>query len=370
MAEARAPGLSRANRLTFSLITLAGVPILALIVIEGASSLVLSARRAVRNLSSTMAAANWLEHHPQIGTVPRPNVDEPDMFGPGVYLRTNAQGFRGDRAVSTEVPPGTLRVLCSGDSYTLGQEVSDHETWCELLRAHDPRLETVNLGVSGYGWDQAYLRYRHQGTSVEHDVHLFAFITSDLYRMRASHWRWPWQTPLLSIQDGELVADEPPCATCAGPLAIAAGHALGQLRSVELLASAGRRIGVGEPVQRDTEVAELAEHIVRELAVSPMLLLLVHLPVIQDYSEEGARIWREYLREVAVREGADYIDLIEPLRKLPADSIAILFLPAEADPGRHYTAEGHEWIAQQLYARLEDRLRKLAVRSARNAASN
>ena len=74
MAEARAPGLSRANRLTFSLITLAGVPILALIVIEGASSLVLSARRAVRNLSSTMAAANWLEHHPQIGTVPRPGT--------------------------------------------------------------------------------------------------------------------------------------------------------------------------------------------------------------------------------------------------------------------------------------------------------
>jgi hypothetical protein len=289
-------------------------------------------------------------------------VDEPDMFGPGVYLRTNGQGFRGDRNVTTEVPPGRVRLLCSGDSYTLGQEVSDHEVWCERLRALDPRLETVNLGVSGYGWDQAYLRYKHQGMSLQHDVHLFAFITSDLYRMRRSHWRWPWQRPLLSLRDGELVANDPSCASCGGPLAIAIAHALGQLRSVELLAGAGRRLGVGQPVQRHAEVAELAEHIVRELSAGP-ILLLVHLPVIQDVSEDGARFWRDYLRDLAAQEGADYIDLIEPLRKLPGDSIPILFLPAEADPGRHYTAAGHEWVSRQLYARLEDRLRKVVERS-------
>jgi hypothetical protein len=44
-----------------------------------------------------------------------PNLDLPNMYEPGVYLRTNRQGFRGSRNFTAGVPPGKRRVICSED---------------------------------------------------------------------------------------------------------------------------------------------------------------------------------------------------------------------------------------------------------------
>lgn len=363
MTGPQATPLSRRKRLVFSLVAFVGVPVLLLALIEGASSLLLSSERAADIIAESKRRNSWLEYHPQVGPVPRPNLNEPDMYGPGVFLRTNAQGFRGGREILSELPLGRIRLLCSGNSYTMGQEVSDSNTWCERLTALDQVLETVNLGVSGYGWDQAYLRYRHQGMLLKHDVHLFAFITEDIYRMRREKWRWPWQQPLLSVQDGELVARQAaPCGYCGNPLIAAVGLAASRLRTIQLLASWGQRLHIGRRVRRHAEVVELSRYVVQELSRGPALLLLIHLPVVQDYTGERTLFWRAYLHGIATMNGAAYIDLVEPLRRLSPDSISLLFLPADVDPGEHYTAAGHAWIANQLHAQLEGHLERARER--------
>ena len=363
--------LSSTRRLALTAVAVVVVPLIALALIEGASSMLVVGRRVSRWAAVSAEASRWLEHHPRIGAVPRANVYEPNMYGPGVYLRTNAQGFRNERDFSAAVPEGRRRLVCSGDSYTLGQEVSNHEAWCERLATFDAALETVNLGVSGYGWDQAFLRYQHQGASVAHDLHLFAFITDDLYRMRRRGWVWPWEKPLLTVREGTLVVPEVvPCVPCAHPLLPAIAVGLSQLRSVELMAGLGRRLGLGHRADPEPELRELADRTIRALAAGSVPLVLVHLPVVEDYSDDVTGPWREYLRGAAAREKALYIDLIEPLRQLPPDSIPIVFLPAQSDPGRHYTAAGHEWVARQLYARLADHLRRITPQGSRavNAA--
>ncbi len=317
--------------------------------------------RAVRrDAAAAKERSSWLTHHPQIGIVPRPHAYEPDLYGPGVYLRTNAQGFRNRQDFSPSVAPGRLRLICSGDSYTFGRGVANDQTWCELLSAIDPALETANLGMSGYGFDTAYLRYRHQGDPLDHDIHLFAFITDDLYRMR-ERWRWSWEKPVLTVRDGKLILpDRIPCAACAHPYLAALLVSISELRTTELLRVIGRRLGLGAPVDVEREIAELTGHIVSDLAGAAAAkhgtLALVHLPVIQDYGADNARRWRERLSEIAAREGATYVDLIAPFRHLPADSVSTMFLPKYIDRGRHYTAAGHAWVADRLYRALEARL--------------
>lgn len=154
---------------------------LLLMTVEGLASYGLLVRDVMT--TNSLAERRHTTYDPDLGWVNEPNVYIPDMYGPGVYLRTNAQGFRNNHEINAAVPAGKVRVVCSGDSFTFGYGVDNAHTWCEQLSVLDPRLETVNMGQGGYGVDQAYLWYKRDAAKIEHQVQLLAFITDDFYRM-------------------------------------------------------------------------------------------------------------------------------------------------------------------------------------------
>ena len=80
-----------------------------------------------------LAAARYVEYDPELGWVSRPNVYIPDMYGKGVYLRTNWYGSRSDVEQRTKVPDGKVRIICSGDSFTFGYGVDNDHAWCRSL---------------------------------------------------------------------------------------------------------------------------------------------------------------------------------------------------------------------------------------------
>ncbi len=66
----------------------------------------------------------------------------------------NREGYRGAVAAPTKAP-GTLRIVCLGDSVSMGWRVGDNETFCRLLQQElaaelHRQVETINLGVGGY----------------------------------------------------------------------------------------------------------------------------------------------------------------------------------------------------------------------------
>jgi hypothetical protein len=67
-----------------------------------------------------------------------------DGYGGTVRWTNNSQGFRYDRDVARDPPPGLLRVLSMGDSFTAGYRVDQRETFSHLL---ERRLER-DLGPS------------------------------------------------------------------------------------------------------------------------------------------------------------------------------------------------------------------------------
>ena len=95
----------------------------------------------------------------------------------------SAQGLRTSRLYGQERAEGTVRIAAFGDSFVYGTEVGNGEDWPAQLEAMEPRAEVLNYGVGGYGLDQAYLRFAHEGDTFEPDIVLVGFVLDDLRRL-------------------------------------------------------------------------------------------------------------------------------------------------------------------------------------------
>ncbi len=135
----------RLKRLCFALLAV----ILGLAAFEGLCSLGLLSWDLVFRSKRPVAERVHTDYDEELGWVNRPSVQIKDLYGPGRTLTINAQGFRATRDYPVEVPEGKVRILASGDSFTLGYGVGDADTWCAALERTDPRLEIVNMGQGG-----------------------------------------------------------------------------------------------------------------------------------------------------------------------------------------------------------------------------
>jgi lysophospholipase L1-like esterase len=109
-------------------------------------------------------------------------------FSPGnsVIHRTNPKGFRGPDFTVAK-PPGTLRFLFLGDSFTFGEGVQDGDTYPERFRAllektgayRGRRIEAINLGVGGYDTEQEAALLRDFGLSLAPDWIFVGYCLND-----------------------------------------------------------------------------------------------------------------------------------------------------------------------------------------------
>ncbi len=98
-------------------------------------------------------------------------------------LVTNSVGMRGPQEFSEAHVSGVPRLVVVGDSYVEGFAVSEPDTFSAVLaRDYLPGWEVLNLGVSGYGVDQAVLRYEKLGARYRPDVAVLGFFIHDYFR--------------------------------------------------------------------------------------------------------------------------------------------------------------------------------------------
>ncbi len=341
---------------------LAAITGLLFLVVEGLSSLVLALSQARPARSEpgpyyyTVAQERrHAQYDAELGWVSIPNLDLPDLYGPGRYLRTEARGFRNDQRVTDEVPEGKLRVVCSGDSFTFGQGVANDRTWCHRLALADERLAAVNMGQRGYGVDQAYLWYMRDGRPLEHHVHVFAFIGGDFVRMRERRHKG-YGKPVLRLEDGELVVDNvpvPPVET-PGPWWWVGSFAR-ELRAVQV---GQRLLARARPlVERQTravalEVFDTLRQVNRDKG---SVLVLLYLPVEGELDGEASR-WREWLAPATADGGLLFIDLTPAMSGVAPEIAETFFIGTGetdyVDAAGHYSERGHAWVAETLYRRL------------------
>jgi len=100
-----------------------------------------------------------------------------------------------------EYPGQPCRVNTYGNSFTACEEVSDHETWQEVLAGHlgEP---IRNFGIGGYSVYQAYLRMRREEQRVPAKYIIFNIYDDDSYRNLNG-----WQRPRFRVR--RIAADPP-----------------------------------------------------------------------------------------------------------------------------------------------------------------
>lgn len=367
--ETTRPTSSRVRLLALVIVVVI-VPLLLILLLEGLSGFAFLAR-ALRRGDPRLAMQN--QRHAQydsgLGWVSTPGFSAPDMYGPGAGLHIDARGFRtGGERDSPGALSGPLAV-CSGDSFTFAPGVADDRTWCALLESLAPGLTTVNMGQNGYGLDQVYLWYKRDGAKLAHDLQLFAYITHDFRRMQLSTGAG-FAKPVLEIRNDSLVTTNTPIApyeayTRRYWTGVVVQSELRLVRLFHLLRDkVSRRIRPasvsGDEAAQDSLTWMKARRIIDDLAqinrAKGSTLVLVHLPVNEDYWDEDANLWRERMRAAAAEGAFEFVDLVDGLRRLPADSVQQMFLgygiPGYADGVGHFSVAGNAWVAEQLHRRL------------------
>jgi len=316
--------------------------------------------------------ATHTDYDTLLGWVNRRGFFDRDLYGHGIYFRTNGQGFRNDHDFTTAVAPGRVRLICSGDSFTLGYEVDNEHAWCAVLERKHPRLETVNMGQGGYGVDQVYLWYKRDGQALDHDLQVFAVIVDDFQRMQLRNFPsggGEYAKPVLTLEGDSLrVGNVPvPRWSYRMPRLVSFLHqkrpALTQLRVAQLAETLDTRFardrGPGSAAA-DSVTRQVADRVFADLTsvnrAKGSILVVLLLPTQGDWSGSASDPWRRWLRQAEVQRGFVFVDLVEDFRAMPRDSIAWLFYKAPpVRPGGasgHYGELGNEWVADRLYRHL------------------
>ena len=316
-----------------------------LVIIEGLGSFAISLYQVVQ---APQAEQN--RYDKKLGWISLPNANIPDMYGPGVYVRTNSRGFRNEEEIKSTAPVGKFRIICSGDSFTFGQGVANNRTWCHLISKLDARFEVVNLGCTGYGVDQMYLRYLRDGVVLEHDIHIFAFVNGDLDRMGRNN-QVGYGKPILQIKNGTLIPDGVPVPRFRWSVNRTIERA--GFRTVDFANRFFSKLSkVGRKNERITEsvgpVASAVFDNIQKIGKDKnVIVIFVFLPTEGDIRNDSE--WRLWTTKTMETKGLQFVDLTPQLRSIPAADAASFFILHPNPAAGHYTDAGNKWVADRLY---------------------
>ena len=117
---------------------------------------------------------------------PGVHIDDPEN---AVWqgLVSNSLGYRSPEFDLLK-PPGTIRIVCFGDSSTFGIGAEMEDSWPALLEDQlndrgEQRFQVINAGVPGYTSHQGFLHMRQEVDRLQPDIVFASYANNDF-------WRW------------------------------------------------------------------------------------------------------------------------------------------------------------------------------------
>ncbi len=123
---------------------------------------------------------------PQIGWVKRANASTSRATNEfDVTFDINSLGLRDDPMESPAKPEDTFRVVCLGDSFTLGFSVAREDLFVDQLEstwnAEGRKVDVINTGTEGYSTDQQVVWLLENGDTYQPDLVLLFPYDNDIY---------------------------------------------------------------------------------------------------------------------------------------------------------------------------------------------
>lgn len=138
--------------------------------------------------------STFIRYDQALGWTSTPNVKRTSE---GITYQHNRAGGRATHEYALTPPPGVRRIEAFGDSYTYCQDVNGPDCWTSMLEERWPGTEVLNLGVVGYGPDQAWLRFQAEGPQLQPCAVLFGYMIENINRVLV-RFR-PYYTPDTGI---------------------------------------------------------------------------------------------------------------------------------------------------------------------------
>jgi hypothetical protein len=343
--------------------SLLGVCILFLLC-EGLASTVFVIQDYVLRWTRVVDMAHSTQFDAELGWVNIPNFYSKDFYDPGVYIQTNSRGFRNREEFLPQVPATKLRVTCVGDSMTFGVGVDNDHAWCEQLSSFDHRMQTVNMGVPGYGLDQTYLLQLREGSRLEYDVRLVAVITDDFRRMTQSNLLG-YGKPMLQLRGDELVETHVPIRKSS--IFTRWTPWIAKLRSMSIMQKVVWRLQPAPhapsflPSVATHNVQQITAKILENLQTADRrknrIAVVLFLPTLDELIGTGPpATWHDFLRDESTKRGITFIDLLNDAKTLPVSEAGKLFISDGAqrysDTVGHLSDYGNEYVSRRVYKAL------------------
>ena len=305
---------------------------------------------------------------------------------------TNSIGARGQREYAPTPPAGTKRVLFFGDSFTFGDEIPDHASFESILEGRYLGTEAINFGVSGYGTDQAWLRYRRVGKELQADAVCIGIMLENIGR-NVNRYRplWNTRTGFCGAKPRFYFGEDETLELAAQPFAtrevlrnaLLGDDLIEQIGEHEYwlhkprvwtgkLSSLARILGfaiaeterrpsslwqdtAGEPFRVTLAVLEgfHREALADGAQVAPVVIFPSR-SALYEHALVGKSYWQTLLDELE-RRGIPYIDVIPALARRQKE------LDEQEEPmtlyyGGHLTSVGNSVVADEIHAWLEAHL--------------
>lgn len=336
---------------------------LGFIVIEGAFSTLFVLHLIHQPDADRLAERQHTRYDPQLGWSNIPNRVIENLYGDGVFLRINKEGFRDNQDVSDSSGDGRTKIVCSGDSFTMGYGVDNDHTWCHLLSVLDPHLRTINMGQGGYGIDQAYLWYLRDGLNLGHQLHVFAVIGDDFDRCGPSFLGYSKPYFVLKNDALELRNVPVPPQSSRRTWLVQIQEAAGHLMAVRGIRRAADSLSGKLNMKPANSIADLRsvlglkilEDLVLKNNAKGIPTVIVYLPTRNDLEVNNERLkLRGFLSVELGKTGVKFIDLTGDFLKAPYSEVQGMFIDPIQYPGSggHYSKKGTDFVAHSLLREL------------------
>lgn len=219
---------------------------------------------------------------PELGWVPRPNQI---LHNAGKTCSINELGARGHAPFIRD--PSRFLVLAVGDSFTFGSDADDADTWPALLEGLDPRIQVLNLGVSGYGTDQMALRLERALQTFRPDLVVAAFIEDDLKRSLLGFR--DFKKPKFACEGEELRLTNTPIGT-PDEVHEETKAKLARLPKLKLAIFAHNvALDLVERLESNRLNGRIFERMMADCSAAGLELMLLYLPYREELTDKGLR---------------------------------------------------------------------------------
>ena len=279
--------------------------------------------------------------------------------------------IRGNQTYSLQPDEDVFRIVTIGDSFTFGSQVAAEETYPFYVGTLLDNTEVLNMGVLGYGIDQAVLKYLKHGSQYEPDVVIFGILPHDYIRAGISFYgitkpvfNYNEETKGINLTNTNIRPPQQVFDDLKQKLGPPKLYAYAFVKN-GLLRAYPRFINSRAKEQYYDEMDRIVEQILLMLLESTgatdTKLLVVQIPGGHHFSDEGAlsnaKLGDTHTRLLNIYRRLDipYVDLLEdfPASFSRDEVFNDLYIYQTGSTRGHFTPKGNLAVAQIIQTKLE-----------------